>query len=339
MTASLSRWPTYLRTVVTAKCPLSCSYCHMEGDPHQKGTAWGLDGDSLDQCLAVAVDAGIRKFKFLGGEPLARRDLPLRIANLRKKAPGADLSIITSGVADLGIVEQLFESGLDRMNMSIHGFSLSAFAQRSRLAETHFGRREAVLKFLLSVGRPLKLNYVYSQPSEQDDLGALLQWASEHGVLVNVLDDLGNDQLGARALVDVLRVLRGPWQKEYEEPDPDSLPTTRLAWSDGLTVEIKTSQLGLFSPWKDCQLCPQRNRCREGIYALRLTHQGRLQLCMDRPELGLPLLAVLGSGHQLALAAWMDFVSEHLRGPSVSPQALRQLRCLRLPIVGHGGTQ
>lgn len=337
MTASLSRWPTYLRTVVTAKCPLSCSYCHMEGDAHQKGTAWGVEGESLDQCLAVAVDAGIRKFKFLGGEPLARRDLPMRIANLRKHTPAADLSIISSGVADLSIVEELFASGLDRMNMSIHGFSLSAFAQRSRLAESHFGKRQAVLKFLLGTGRPLKLNYVYSQPSEQDDLAALLQWASEHGVLVNVLDDLGNDQLGAHGLVEVLRELRGPWQREFQEPDPDSLPTTRLAWSDGLTVEIKTSQLGLFAPWKDCQRCSKRTRCREGIYALRLTHQGRLQLCMDRPELSLPLLDVLRSGHQSALDEWMNFVSDHLRGPSVKPQMVSQARLLHLPILGQGG--
>lgn len=337
MTTQLFRWPTYLRTVVTAKCPLSCSYCHMEGDPHTRGTAWQLDGDALDGCLAVAADAGIRKFKFLGGEPLVRRDLPERIARLRRRATAADLSIITSGVADVGMVDALFAAGLSRMNVSIHGFSLAAFSQRSRLPEPQYAKRQAVLAYLLSIKKPLKLNFVYSGPSDVEDLQALLAWAADRGVLVNVLDDLGNSALGASSLLQVLRGLRGPWTHQYEEADPDSLPTTRLAWSDGLLVEIKTEQLGSVAPWQDCERCPARTRCREGIYAVRLTHQGRLQLCMDRPDLGVSLTDALQDGHESALATFRQFVSGHLRS-STAPCAAPIRRSLHLPVVSGGMT-
>jgi len=341
MSAPLFRWPTYLRTVVTAKCPLSCSYCHMEGDPHERGAAWGLDAETLDRCLSVAVDAGIRKFKFLGGEPLARRDLPERIAHLRRRAPDADLSIITSGVGDLETVERLFAAGLSRMNVSIHGFSLDAFAKRSRLPGPQYEKRAAVLAFLMSLGRPLKLNFVYSGASDIDDLRALLSWSADRGVLVNVLDDLNDPTLGAGRLATVLKDLRGPWVREYEESDPDSLPTTRLAWADGLTVEIKTEQLGSVAPWQDCARCPARARCREGIYAVRLTHLGRLQLCMDRADLGISLVEAVRQGHEPAVAAWRGFVTEHLRSGSAPLPAMSPTSVLNtprhLPVISKGG--
>lgn len=309
----MMRPPTYLRTVVTTACPLSCDYCHMEGDPHQAGTARKLESDVLDACLQVAAAVGIRKFKFLGGEPLVRRDLPARIERLRALAPSADLSIITSGVAAVSTVEDLFRAGLDRMNVSIHGFALPAFAARSRLPQRHHEQRAQVLAFLLSLRRPLKLNYVYSGPADDEDLKALLAWAATLPVIVNVLDDLGNVALGPSALLQTLQRLRGPWIEQYAELDTDSLPTTRLRFRDGLTVEIKTEHLGTVAPWRDCSNCSARARCREGIYAVRLTHRGFLQLCMDRPDLSFSLVEALKSGQDAAAHAWREFVAERLR--------------------------
>ncbi len=335
----MMRPPTYLRTVVTTACPLSCSYCHMEGDAHQAGTARQLDPEVLDACLEVAAAAGIRKFKFLGGEPLVRRDLPDRIGRLRRVAKDADLSIITSGVASVPTVESLFAAGLDRMNVSIHGYSLPAFAARSRLPARHHVQRAEVLKFLLRLGRPLKLNYVYSGAHDDVDLGALLAWAAPLPLLVNVLDDLGNSALGPSVLLQTLRHLRGSWSEQYAEHDADSLPTTRLRWADGLVVEVKTEHLGQLAPWRDCSTCSLRSRCREGIYAVRLTHRGYLQLCMDRPELGISLVDALKSGPAAAEQAWREFVAARLRNTDEalaaisSPQQARRF----LPLLAQGG--
>lgn len=330
----MMRAPTYLRVVVTTKCPLSCSYCHMEGDAHQSGTDWELAPDVLDRCLAVAAAAGLRKFKFLGGEPLARRDLAERIHRLRALAPTADLSIITSGVARIEQVEALFAAGLDRMNLSIHGFTLESFAGRSRLAERHYAQRAAVLADLLRRGRPLKLNYVYTGPHVEPDLAALLDYAAGKPLVVNVLDELGDESLSAAGLIPVLRRLRGPWVAEYEEPDPDSLPTTRLRWADGLVVEVKTSQLGAVAPWRDCASCPARRRCREGIYAVRLTHRGHLQPCMDRPDISLPLAQLVREkGEGVALAAWQEFVAQRLRTDEAPPPLPALGGPRRLPVL------
>lgn len=325
--------PTYLRVVATTRCPLVCSYCHMEGDPHQEGTAFQLDSQTLEACLAVAIDAGVRKIKFLGGEPLVRKDLAAQVARLRRRAPDADLSVITSGVAAVETVKALFDAGLSRMNLSIHGFGLEAFAQRSRRPAPHHALRAQVIDTLLRLGRPLKLNYVYGGPADEADLAELLRWGADKPVLINVLDDLGNAALGAEPLMAVLKALRGPWQEQWQEPDPDSLATTRLRWGDGLQVEVKTSQLGLVAPFADCERCPARQRCREGIYAVRLTHRGQLQLCMDRPDLSFSLVDALGRGHEAGVAAWRDFVGGHLRGAVARPLVSAPRR---LPVLQAG---
>jgi hypothetical protein len=36
--------------------------------------------------------------------------------------------------------------------------------------------------------------------------------------------------------------------------------------------------------------CPARARCREGIFAIRITPAGLLQPCMDRPDWTVPLV-------------------------------------------------
>ena len=111
--------------------------------------------------------------------------------------------------------------------------------------------------------------------------------------MVNVLNDLHRPELDAAVLERVLRALRGEPSLVRLEPDPFSLPTRRLHWSDGLEVEIKHQQLGAQGAYQACAGCPERPRCTEGILALRLSHTGDLRPCMDRPDLSVSLRSVM----------------------------------------------
>ncbi|MCK6504455.1 radical SAM protein [Myxococcota bacterium] len=313
----MSFGPRYLRVVVTARCSLACAFCHQEGDP-ATAHAGGLPGDELDALLAVAVDQGVRKLKLLGGEPLLRRDLPDRIAAARARAPGLDISLITAGAVEVDRLDACFEAGLSRANMSVHGCALPAFQARTGRGEAAFARREAVLARLLERGRPLKLNYVWRGPQDDADLGLLLARAAGWPVVVGVLDDLGCADLGPRSVRAAVERLRGPAPRAWAEPDPDSLPTLRLQWRDGLTVEIKDHHLGQEAPWRACAACPRQGQCREGIHALRLTHDGRLRPCMDRPDVGVDLRSALRRGGPPAAAlAWHAAVRQWARPASL----------------------
>lgn len=291
---------SYLRVVVTTRCPLACTYCHAEGSPPDGKGELGLA--ELTDLLRVAVAGGVRKIKLLGGEPLARRDLPELIAAIAR--PGLDLSLITSGAAPVSRLDESFAAGLGRANLSIHGWGRRAFTERSRRAGS-FERREATLARLLEHGRFLKLNYVWRGPGDDEDLGELLSWAAGMPVVVGLLDELSLG-LGPDPLRHTLRRLRGPWAEARPEPDPHSLPTLLLGWADGLRVEVKDHHLGEHAPWRACADCPVRARCLEGIHALRLTHTGWLRPCMDREDLGIDLRAAHTRGE--AAGAWRSFL-------------------------------
>ncbi len=310
-----NRSPSYLRVVVTGKCPLTCPYCHAEGDATSVSNARrssGLPRDILAACFEVAQRVGIRKVKLLGGEPLARPDLPLVISDLRTRIPDADISIVTSGVLDACRLEAAFDAGLDRVNLSIHGWTMDAFVRRGGRKDLH-SVRTRVLRWMLDSGQQPKLNYVYSSSEDNPDLNQILTWAASHSLVVNVLDDLRDPGASVGRLKEVLNRLRGPWYRQELDPDPRSLDATHLSWLDGLVVEIKHHRLGAVAPWRHCAFCAKRERCREGIFALRIVSGGDLRLCMDRSDLRLPIASLVRNERiGEATLAWKQFIERNL---------------------------
>lgn len=307
----MGRAPTYLRVVATTRCNHRCDYCHMEGDPHQSGTAAELPQERLIESLRAAVMAGVQKFKFLGGEPLLRKDLPEVIAALRGAAPDADISLITAGVVPVERLRAVYDAGLTRVNVSIHGWRPEALARTIAVRDAWTVRQrflDAAIVEAQRRGVPIKLNYVWTGDEDRDDLAAFLAWCAVQPVVVGLLDDLGRD-LSWHDLARVLRTLRGDETSRTLVEDPHSLATTLLTWADGLRVELKHQQLGAVAPFAACGACPERTRCKEGIVALRLTHRGALQPCMDRPDLAFDLSDYARvNGPALAAALWRSYV-------------------------------
>lgn len=285
--------PTYLRVVLTPRCSLACTYCHAEGDDTVGCASTELPAHELLPLIHAGVDAGIRKIKLLGGEPLLYGDLPQLIASLAARPEVEDLSLITAGAVPTHLLDRAFEAGLTRANLSIHGWTLPEFTRRTQRGRRHWALRNRTLRRLLEHGRPIKLNIVYSGPEDEADIASLLEVAAHLPVLVNILDDLGSDGLGPASVLDLVHRLRGEPSLVSEDHDPHSLPTLHLRWRDGLRVEVKHQQLGALAPWAACATCPERARCKEGIHAVRLSSDGVLRTCMDRPDLSWPLASLL----------------------------------------------
>jgi cyclic pyranopterin phosphate synthase len=302
------RAPRYLRVVVTRACPLRCAYCHAEGEHgavRQQPTV-------AERAAIVAVELGVRKVKFLGGEPLVDQSLPALVRAIRADHPAVDLSVITSAVVSPERVDEVLAAGLDRINVSIHGFSPAALSRRGVGARAH-ATREQTLDRVIGHGRPLKLNTVYAGPEDEPDLAELLAWAAGRPLVVNVLDDLDRD-LSIDDLLAAVRRLRGLEASLDVDVDPNSLDTLHLRWADGLRVEIKHQRLGELAPWTACAACPLRARCREGIHAMRLSADGDLRLCMDRDDLRLPALELLRERGVAGLRAeWTRWMTEVCR--------------------------
>ncbi len=286
---------SYLRVVLTEACPLSCPYCHEEGGfSGGSGGTRGLSPKDLLRAVSACVGAGVRKVKFLGGEPFLYRGLHEVVSALRRRHPVLDISAISSGVVRRSVLDRCIQAGLTRCNVSVHGWRPGDFAIRGGTARMH-RRRAAFLGRLMELGALLKVNYVYTGRMVEEDLAELLEWAADKPLVVGLLDDLSNAELGPQVLEQVLAGLRGTPERRLIDEDPHSLSTTHLLWSDGLRVEIKDQHLGDVAPWRACDRCPKRGICREGVFAVRLSPTGRLQLCMDRPDLSIDVRSLPGS--------------------------------------------
>jgi cyclic pyranopterin phosphate synthase len=284
-----------------------------------------LPKEVLEGCLHVAVAMGMRKFKFLGGEPFLRGDLPELIRNVRSLSKDADISIITAGVAPIDRLDRCWDAGLSRVNISIHGFTPEAFALRNRSKEAFQTRSRFIDKVILEKRAPLKLNYVYSSPKDIGDLSEMLFWAEQHGITVNVLDNLSLE-LNWMSIANAVEKVMGTPKSIVESDDPDSLPTLHWIYSGGLQVEIKHKMLRNFAPYSICQACHRTRFCKEGIFALRLTHTGRLLPCMDRPDIGFPLAdIVLKHGIEYAMGTWRKFI--HFLAPGNCQDGCQAQRC------------
>lgn len=305
----MSLFPKYMRISLTEKCPMSCTFCHNEG--------WSEDFVSLKispeewlTIISAGVESGIRKVKFVGGEPLLYPQLPQLISMLRARYPDLDISIITSGSLPVRKLQDCFDAGLSRANLSIHGWSWECFQKNSK-HQKHFQYRQDNINWLLQHGTPVKLNYVYSSSAVESDLQQLLETMKFHNVTVNVLDDLSNPNITPQYLIKRLTALQGKPAFQFEDPDANSLSTLHLYWSDGLVVEIKNQQLSKIAPWKSCKTCPQKSQCTEGIHAIRVHTDGALKLCMDRPDISLPLRKHLENANLDTM--FQQFISENLK--------------------------
>jgi cyclic pyranopterin phosphate synthase len=98
MEEAASRQINYLRMSVTDRCQLRCVYCTYWQEWQKRPPAEILRYEELLRLAAVAAEAGVRKIRITGGEPLVRRGLVGFLQDLNR-IPGIDqVCLTTNGV-------------------------------------------------------------------------------------------------------------------------------------------------------------------------------------------------------------------------------------------------
>ena len=80
MKYSILKKTEYLRISANTECNLNCKYCHNEGEEKKSGQ---LPKNELLLFTKMLFDIGVKKIKFIGGEPMLRKDLPEIISAIR----------------------------------------------------------------------------------------------------------------------------------------------------------------------------------------------------------------------------------------------------------------
>lgn len=108
-----------------------------------------------------------------------------------KAAPDTDISMISNGTASILYYDKLFSSGLDRLNISVHGWNEKYFLQNTLSNERLWKRFRDNLLTLLNENRISKLNYVIKKGVNEDDLFQLIcDLSSRENVRLDILNYL-----------------------------------------------------------------------------------------------------------------------------------------------------
>ena len=182
-----------LRLSVTPECNLDCFFCHMEGltssGPVRPGAYARMGGEllSVDDYYvlsAAASQLGVETYKLTGGEPLVREDVEEIVRVLSERS--YEVSMTTNGTLLPLKARGLAESGLSRVNVSIHGMDLKVY--RAIMGRPLLDLALKGVDAALEAGLGVKINFVLVKGVNEGHFWRLLGYAESRGVDVQVIE-------------------------------------------------------------------------------------------------------------------------------------------------------
>ncbi len=280
-----------LRLSVTDRCNMRCGYC-MPNDEY----AWLprssiLTYEESARLARIFGEAGARKIRLTGGEPLLRQDLHRLVALLAALPTIDDLALTTNGILLAGAAGALRAAGLRRVTISLDTLRpqrLLAYAKSPRHADVLAGIDAAIRAGFESV----KLNAVVIKGYNDDEVDALLEFGRERGLEVRFIEymDVGGatdwkpDQVVSReTILAAVRRRYGGVVEDEAGPDPlprGAAPAERFRLPDGTRFGVIASTTAPF-----CAACDRS----------RITADGTWYLCLYADS-GIDLRTPLRSG-------------------------------------------
>lgn len=266
----------YLRISLTDRCNLRCVYCMPATGMHFAPKDELLTDEELLRAIRLTAELGFRKFRLTGGEPTIRPNLTELIAAI-KALPGAEeLAMTTNGMLLAKQAARLASAGLDRVNVSIDTLDPDRFRRITRggdIRKVFEGIAAAEAHGLT----PVKLNAVVVRGFNDHEVADLAGLTLDHPWQVRFIEimpldgvfDVANERLVPSAESRALIQARwGALTPEPHDNPADPARPYRLPGARG-TVGFISSVTENF--------CAGCNR-------MRLTAEGKLRLCLLRPD-------------------------------------------------------
>ena len=268
---------TYLRVSVTDRCNLSCRYCRekdMPFIPHESI----LRFEEMEDIIGLMAGMGVRKLRFTGGEPFARKGFIDFLRRIRQQHPSLGLRITSNGTLLGPHIEALKE--LDAMmNISLDTLDRARFA--SITGKDLLPDVLENLRRMAALGIKLKVNAVAMRGENDKELPALAALAMEHPLDVRFIEfmPMGEGSIWSESLFwpadEILAAARQHWElipcdeanRNAEERGPAKL--WKLRDREG---RLSAGRFGLISSVSHT-FCTTCNR-------LRLTADGQIRTCL-----------------------------------------------------------
>src|SRR6059058_2904282 len=229
-----------LRISVTDRCNFRCVYCMPK-------EVYGLDHKFLERrelltfeeitrVAATFVDAGVKKIRITGGEPLVRRELERLIAQLAEL--DVDLTLTTNGSLLPQKAQLLADAGLSRITVSLDSLD---DAQFRALNDVEFPVERVLegIEAASAAGLPVKVNAVVKRGLNDEGIVAMARHFRGTGHVLRFMEymDVGHtngwrmdDVVSAREILDAIGA---EFPLEPVEPSYRGEVATRWRYTDG----------------------------------------------------------------------------------------------------------
>lgn len=159
----------YMRISITDRCNLRCVYCMPSEGINPIEHKDILSYEEIIRVIKAAAELGVKKIRITGGEPLARKDITSLTSEIKKISGIEDLSITTNGVLLEKFAQNLADSGVNRVNVSLDTLKPERYKEITRLGDINvvFKGLEAARKAGLL---PIKINMIPIRNLNDDEI-------------------------------------------------------------------------------------------------------------------------------------------------------------------------
>lgn len=257
----------YLRVSVTDRCNYRCIYCMPEDGVEKFCHSDMLSFEEIIEIVKAAVSLGTKKVRITGGEPLVRRGIASLCKGISEIEGVQELSMTTNASLLAPMAQELYDSGIHRINISLDTLKPEKFGRLTRkgtLSDVLEGIR-AALKCGMN---PVKINTVLIGGFNDDEIEDMVSLIMDYPIHVRFIElmPIGHaTEFGQEAYLPIDTVL---------ERIPQLVPVKgeTAAVAKLYTLPNAKGKVGLISPVSN-HFCSECNR-------LRLTSDGKLKPCL-----------------------------------------------------------
>jgi cyclic pyranopterin phosphate synthase len=252
-----------LRISLTNRCNLNCFYCHHDGMLPSK---LEMSSNEIFQILKIAKKLGILKIRFSGGEPLLRDDIVdiiLKTSSLKFK----DISITTNGILLEKYAEDLYEAGLNRINVSLD--TLNPNTYNFITAHDYLDKVKSGILSCVDLGiHPIKINMVIIKGVNDNEIMDMFDFCKDNGLVLQLIEFIRTDN---KQLYNKYHFNMDSLEKKFESMAKDI--KTRHFMQYRKKYYIDDGEIEIVKPMDNTKFC-------ENCTRLRITPEGNIKPCL-----------------------------------------------------------
>ena len=265
------RKASYMRVSVTDRCNLHCTYCAGEGCnfiPHSDILRY----EEILELMGMAVDLGVEKVRFTGGEPFVRKGFADFMVDAASQFPKVDLCVTTNATLIGDHVERLAKAGVRRVNISLDTLDPGKFVHIT--GHDLYSTVRANIDRCLESGMKVKVNAVAMKGFNDNELPGFVEFAKNNPLDMRFMDfmpvglETGWKDDSVWKAEDILAQAG-----EFAELIPSNNGSGKQNGPARMfTIPGGKGRIGLISPYTN-HFCGTCNR-------LRITSDGTLRTCL-----------------------------------------------------------